>query len=228
VKVRLISGFGLNTADGRGMVCIENKMRTYAMDSTPEKSPFLQQISNRMRLQNYAIRTEQTYLGWIKRFILYHDKRHPAEMGEIEVANYLTHLAVDRNVSPATQGQALNALVYLYAKIFENPLGDITGLIRPKKKQKFPVVLSQAEVARLLSYLEGPQWLVACLLYGSGLRLMEGIRLRVKDIDFDRLAIIVRSGKEAKTAWLRWQKNSLIHCRPIWSRSDRCTKKTWH
>ena len=168
------------------------------MDSKPEKSPFLTEVRHLMRVQNYAIRTENAYVDWIKRFILFNDKRHPVEMGEQEVAAFLTHLAVNRNVAPATQGQALNALVYLYAKVLNRPMGEITGLVRPKKKQKIPVVLSQVEVRDLLSNLEGLHWLVACLLYGSGLRLMEGIRLRVKDIDFDRLSITVKNGKGGK------------------------------
>ena len=168
------------------------------MDSQPEKSPFLTEVRHLMRVQNYAIRTENAYVDWIKRFILFNDKRHPVEMGEQEVAEFLTHLAVNRNVAPATQSQALNALVYLYAKVLSRPMGEITGIVRPKKKQKIPVVLSQVEVRDLLSKLEGLHWLVACLLYGSGLRLMEGIRLRVKDIDFDRLSITVKNGKGGK------------------------------
>ena len=168
------------------------------MDSQPEKSPFLTEVRHLMRVQNYAIRTENAYVDWIKRFILFNDKRHPVEMGEQEVAAFLTHLAVNRNVAPATQSQALNALVYLYAKVLSRPMGEITGIVRPKKKQKIPVVLSQVEVRDLLSKLEGLHWLVACLLYGSGLRLMEGIRLRVKDINFDRLSITVKNGKGGK------------------------------
>jgi integron integrase len=168
------------------------------MDSQHNKSPFLTEVRHLMRVQNYAIRTENAYVDWIKRFILFSDKRHPVEMGEQEVAAFLTHLAVNRNVAPATQGQALNALVYLYAKVLNRPMGEITGIVRPKKKHKIPVVLSQVEVRNLLSELEGLHWLVACLLYGSGLRLMEGIRLRVKDIDFDRLSITVKNGKGGK------------------------------
>lgn len=169
------------------------------MDSRHNNSPFLTEVRHLMRVQNYAIRTENAYVDWIKRFILFNDKRHPIEMGEQEVAAFLTHLAVNRNVAPATQGQALNALVYLYAKVLNRPMSEITGIVRPKKKHKIPVVLSQEEVRHLLSELEGLHWLVACLLYGSGLRLlMEGIRLRVKDIDFDRLSITVKNGKGGK------------------------------
>jgi len=168
------------------------------MESKNKKSPFLEEVRQLMRVQHYAIRTEQSYIDWIRRFILFHGKRHPAEMGESEIAAFLTHLSVNRNVAPATQGQALNALVYLYRKVLNRPMGKIQGIVRPKKREKIPVVLTQLEVANMLSKLEGVHWLVGCLLYGSGLRLMECIRLRVKDIDFDRLSITVRSGEGGK------------------------------
>jgi hypothetical protein len=103
------------------------------MDSQHNKSPFLTEVRHLMRVQNYAKRTENAYVDWIKRFILFSDKRHPVEMGEQEVAAFLTHLAVNRNVAPATQGQALNALVYLYAKVLNRPMGEITGIVGPKK-----------------------------------------------------------------------------------------------
>jgi integron integrase len=151
-----------------------------------------------MRVQHYAIRTELSYIDWIKRFILFHDKRHPSEMGEAEVVAFLTHLSVNRNVAPATQGQALNALVFLYRKVLNRPLDEMHGIVRSKKKSKIPVVLTQLEVATMLSKLEGVHWLAGCLLYGSGLRLMECIRLRVKDVDYGRLSITVRSGKGGK------------------------------
>ncbi len=151
-----------------------------------------------MRVQHYAIRTEQTYIEWIRRFILYHKKRHPKDMREPEVAEFLTHLSVKRNVAPATQTLALNALVFLYRKVLNDPLGEIHGIIRSKRNEKIPVVLSELEVTHLLSNLEGIHWLVACMLYGSGLRLMECIRLRVKDLDFNRLSITVRQGKGGK------------------------------
>ncbi len=168
------------------------------MESKKQNSPFLEKVRQLMRVQHYAIRTELSYIQWIKRFILFHDKRHPSEMGEAEVAAFLTHLSVDRNVAPATQGQALNALVFLYRKVLNRPLDEIHGIVRSKRKSKIPVVLTQLEVASLLSNLEGVHWLAGCLLYGSGLRLMECIRLRVKDVDFGRLSITVRQGKGGK------------------------------
>ena len=152
------------------------------MESYPQKSPFLEDVRQIMRTQHYAIRTEQSYIDWIRRFILYHGKRHPRDMVESEVASCLTHLSVNRKVAPGTQGQALNALVFLYRKVLNQPLGEIQGGVRAKKREKIPVVLTPSEVADLLSRLEGNHWLVGCILYGSGLRLMECIRLPVKDI----------------------------------------------
>lgn len=168
------------------------------MESKKRSSPFLEEVRQLMRAQHYAIRTESSYIDWIRRFILFHGKRHPSEMGEPEVVAFLTHLSVNRNVAPATQGQALNALVFLYRKVLNRPLNEMHGIVRSKKKPKIPVVLSQLEVSTVLSKLEGVHWLAGCLLYGSGLRLMECIRLRVKDVDFDRLSITVRSGKGEK------------------------------
>jgi len=168
------------------------------MESKKQCSPFLEEVRQLMRVQHYAIRTEQSYIDWIKRFILFHGKRHPSEMGEAEVAAFLTHLTVNRNVAPATQGQALNALVFLYRKVLNRPLEELHGIVRSKKKPRIPVVLTQREISTVLSKLEGVHWLAGCLLYGSGLRLMECIRLRVKDIDFDRLSITVRHGKGGK------------------------------
>lgn len=161
-------------------------------------SPFLEQVRNAIRVRHYSIRTEEAYLGWIRRFILFHGKRHPQEMGETEVGAFLTDLAVRGRVAASTQNQALNALVFLYKVVLERPLGEVGGVVRAKKPQRLPVVLTADEVRRLLRHLEGTHWLVACLLYGSGLRLMEAVRLRVKDLDFDHRAILVRDGKGAK------------------------------
>jgi len=168
------------------------------VDSTRKKSPFLEEVRQVLRVQHYAIRTEQSYIEWIKRYIRFHNKQHPKDMGEEEVAAFLTHLSVARNVAPATQGQALNALVFLYRKVLDAPLGEIRGIVRAKKRTKIPVVLTINEVIGLISNLEGVHWLAACIMYGSGLRLMECIRLRVKDLDFSRLSITVRQGKGGK------------------------------
>ena len=162
------------------------------------QSPFLDSVGDAIRVRHYSIRTERTYLRWIRYYILYHGKRHPKDLGPEHVAQYLTHLAVDREVAPATQNQALNALVFLYDKFLEQPLGEIRGIVRAKPKQKLPVVLTTEEVRRLLAELSGLHWLVACLQYGSGLRLLESVRLRVKDLDFNHRAILVRDGKGGK------------------------------
>lgn len=161
-------------------------------------SPFLNEVIRAIRVRHYSIRTEKTYVGWIRRFILFHDKRHPGEMGAIEVGEFLSHLAVTRNVSASTQNQALNALVFLYKAVLDRPIGELHGVVRAKKPQRVPVVLSRDEIAEVLRYLDGIHWLAACLLYGSGLRLMECIRLRVKDLDFNHRAIYVRDGKGGK------------------------------
>lgn len=161
-------------------------------------SPFLSRVRDAMRVRHYSIRTEDAYLGWMRRFILFHGKRHPQEMGAVEVAAFLTHLAVEGRVSAATQNQALNALVFLYDKVLEQPLGEIAGIVRAKPKRKLPVVLSPDEVRRVLRELSGTHWLIACLQYGSGLRLMESVRLRVKDLDFAYRTITVRDGKGSK------------------------------
>lgn len=161
-------------------------------------SPFLHQVREAIRVRHYSRRTEDAYLGWIRRYILFHGKRHPAEMGAAEVGAFLSHLAVGREVSAGTQNQALNALVFLYGKVLEAPLPEIAGVVRAKSSKRLPVVLTTAEVAHVLRSLRGVPWLVACLLYGSGLRLMEAMRLRVKDLDFPRRALVVRDGKGSK------------------------------
>ncbi len=160
-------------------------------------SPLLQQVIESIRVRHYSIRTEKAYLDWIKRYIYFHNKRHPAELGEKDVSAFLTYLAVKRDVSPSTQNQALNALNFLYRNVLEQPLGDLKG-IRAKKKQKLPVVLNQQEVSAILHNLNGSAWLAACLMYGSGLRLMECVRLRVMNLSFEHRAIYIIDGKGAK------------------------------
>lgn len=168
------------------------------MQTGSETSPFLNRVREIIRTRHYSIRTEQSYTHWVKRYILFHKKRHPKTLGEAEVAAFLTHLAVNRQVSPSTQNQALNALVFLYRHVLEQPLGDILGAVRAKRPERLPVILTRTEVRQVFANLDGPHWLPACLLYGSGLRLMECLRLRVKDLDFDHRAITVRCGKGGK------------------------------
>jgi len=161
-------------------------------------SPFLERVRAAIRVRHYSLRTEHAYIDWIRRYIRFHGKRHPETMAEPEVGRFLSYLAVQRRVSPATQNQALNALVFLYRHVLERPLGEVQGVVRAKQRPRLPVVLSAAEVRAVLAGLDGVHWLVGCLQYGSGLRLMESVRLRVKDLDLARRAIYVRSGKGAK------------------------------
>jgi len=149
------------------------------------KPKLLDQVRDVIRRKHYSIRTEQAYIDWIKRFIIYHNKRHPAEMAEEEVARFLTHLARDRDVAPSTQNQALSALLFLYKEVLKHEIGWLEKVERAKKPPKLPVVLSRMEVKRIFAHLHGVPKLMAGLLYGSGLRLMECVRLRVKDVDFE-------------------------------------------
>lgn len=168
------------------------------MERESRRSPFLDEVRNAIRVRHYSRRTEESYLMWIRRFIRFHGLRHPRDMAEPDVGRFLTHLATKEDLAAATQNQALNALVFLYKAVLERPLGEIRGVVRSKRKKKIPVVLTRDEVRRVLSGLEGVHWLVACLQYGSGLRLMESVRLRVQDMDFDHRAVHVRDGKGGK------------------------------
>ncbi|MDP7254828.1 MAG: integron integrase [Planctomycetota bacterium] len=160
----------------------------------------MEQITRVMRSRHYALSTERSYKGWIKRYIKFHKMQSRDDMkeGERRVEDFLTHLAVDGNVSPSTQNQALNALVFLYRQVLKDPLGDGIDAVRARKKVNVPVVLTTQESARVISLMSGVPQLVAKLLYGSGLRVAEAVRLRVKDIDFEMKEIVVRSGKGNK------------------------------
>ncbi len=165
---------------------------------TARKPKLLDQVRETIRRKHYSIRTEATYIGWIKRYIFFHGKRHPAEMGAAEMELFLNHLAAERNVAAATQNQALNALVFLYREVLRKDFDRMENLERAKRPALLPVVLTETEVHNVLAHLDGQNWLMASLLYGSGLRLMECVRLRVKDIDFEYRQITVRDGKGAK------------------------------
>lgn len=162
------------------------------------KPKLLEQVRQQIRLRNYSIRTETVYAEWVKRFIRFHRYRHPLEMGAAEIEAFLTHLAVARNVSGSTQNQALAALLFLYKEVLRVELPWLDGIVRAKKPQHLPVVLTRDEVAKVLAQLSGVRWIVANLLYGAGLRLLEALRLRVKDVDFARGEILVRDGKGQK------------------------------
>jgi integron integrase len=165
----------------------------------PRGNPkLLDQVRNVIRRKHYSIRTEQTYTDWIRRFILFHGKRHPSEMGESEVTSFLTSLAREGNVAASTQNQALSALLFLYKEVLKQQIGWLDKVERAKKPARLPVVLTRDEVHKIFAHLHGMHRLMGGLLYGSGLRLMECVRLRVKDIDFGYLRITVRDGKGAK------------------------------
>ena len=159
------------------------------------KYRLLEQVRRGLRVRHYSRRTEIAYCGWIRRFILFHGRRHPSTMGEIEIAAYLNHLATTGGVSASTQNQALNALLFLYRQIFKRDIGLIPDLTPAKRGRRLPVVLSVSEVRSILGRMKGVSRLCASLMYGSGLRLSECTSLRIKDIDFDRGEIMVRAGK---------------------------------
>jgi len=162
------------------------------------KAKLRDQVGEVMRFKHYSLRTEEAYWNWIKRFILFHGKRHPREMGAGEAQSFLTDLAARQNVAVATQNQALNALVFLYREVLNLPLGDIGEIERPRRPARLPVVLSREETQRVLAAFEGTHQLMAKLLYGTGMRLMECIRLRVKDVDMAQNQVLVRDGKGFK------------------------------
>lgn len=158
----------------------------------------MDQVRSALRYHHYSLRTEQSYSQWIKRFILFHGKRHPVEMGEQEIVGYLTFLANEKHVSASTQNQALSALLFLYKKVLNIELEWMDDIVRAKRPKRLPVVLSQPETIKLLKQLKPPYKLIAYVMYGTGVRLMEAMRLRVKDIDFSYRKIIIRSGKGDK------------------------------
>lgn len=162
------------------------------------KLKLLDQVSEVMRFKHHSLRTEQAYRQWIKRFIFFHGKRHPRDLGKAEVRTFLNDLAARQGVAVSTQNQALNALVFLYREVLHLRLGEIEEIERPTRPARLPVVLTREETKRLLAAMTGTHQLMARLLYGAGLRLMEGVRLRVKDVDFAANQIVVREGKGFK------------------------------
>jgi integron integrase len=166
--------------------------------SAPGQPRLLDRVRQALRLRHYSRRTEEAYVAWIRRYIFFHHVRHPAEMGAAEINAFLTHLAVAGRVSASTQNQAFSALLFLYQQVLEVEPGRIAGVVRARRPKRLPVVLTRDEVRRVLLGLEGVPRLVCGLLYGSGLRVLEGLRLRVKDVDFDRGELTVREGKGDK------------------------------
>ena len=165
-------------------------------DQPPKK--LLDQVRDAIRLRHYSLRTEDTYVEWIKRYILFHHKRHPKDMGAAEIEAFLTHLAVIDHVSASTQNQALSALLFLYRYVLNLKLDQPIHATRAKRPERLPVVMTRDETLRVITALSGAEQLMAKVLYGSGLRLMECVRLRVKDIDFAQHQIVVRAGKGDK------------------------------
>ena len=168
------------------------------LSKTPENGQgkkLLDQMRDTLRVKHYSYRTEDTYIEWVRRFILFHGKRHPKEMGGPEIEAFITHLAVERHVATSTQNQALSAILFLYKYVLKKEVDMPPSLVRPGRPKRLPTVLAHAEVGRIISQMQGVTKTMTKLLFGSGLRLMECMRLRVKDIDFDHRQIIIRDGK---------------------------------
>jgi integron integrase len=168
---------------------------TDSFEPTPR---LLDRVRELIRIRHYSIRTEQAYLQWIQRFVRFHDNKHPKDLGPNEVTAFLSHLAMARNVAASTQNQALNAILFLYRDVLKLELPWLDSVQRAKKPQRLPVVLTRNEVRSLLAQMEGTTWLMAALIYGGGLRLLECLRLRVKDIDFEYCQLVIRDAKGQK------------------------------
>jgi integron integrase len=167
--------------------------KTHLDGSKPKK--LLDQVSETLRTKHYAYRTEQTYLDWIKRYIIFHKKRHPKDMGANEIREFIAYLATERKVAASTQNQALSAIIFLYRMVLEQDIILPPGLVNPSRPKRLPTILTHAEAMSVINHMRGTPRLMTKILYGSGLRLMECMRLRVKDIDFENHQIIVRGGK---------------------------------
>jgi len=166
--------------------------------AAPPGPKLLDRVRIALRTRHYSPRTEEAYVGWCRRYILFHHIRHPAEMGPADVAAFVSHLAVQEHVSASTQNQALSALLFLYREVLGRPIGRVDGIVHAKRPKTLPVVLTRDEIRALLSKLHGTSWLVTWLLYGTGLRLFECLELRVKDIDVERCQVVLRRGKGQK------------------------------
>lgn len=180
------------------MVIYSQKNKRSTEGFKPKASKLLDQVREVMRYHHYGLRTEEAYTYWIKQFILFHNKRHPKDMGKSEIEMFLSYLAVSRKVAASTQNQAFSALLFLYKQVLGLPFADDIAAIRSKRPPKIPVVLSQNEVARLLGAMRGDAALMARVMYGGGLRLKELLRLRVQDVDFDNGYLIIHAGKGDK------------------------------
>jgi len=168
------------------------------MSAVTTSPRLLDRVRDAIRTRHYSRRTEKAYVYWVRRFVLFHNKRHPLEMGAPDVSTFLSHLAVQQKVAASTQNQAFSALLFLYREVLGRRLDPLENAVRAKRPSHLPVVLTQAEVKAILGRLHGAPWLMASLMYGAGLRLLECARLRVKDVDFARCEITVRDGKGAR------------------------------
>jgi integron integrase len=194
-----VNNVNTHTPINRTLAVIDGGLNFNASVQPPTQKPkLLDQVRQAIRTRHYSYRTEKAYVHWIKRFVFFHNKRHPAEMGEAEIGWFLSSLATDSHVSASTQNQALNALLFLYREILKKDIGYVNGVVRAKRPHRLPVVLTRQEIRSILGLLNGSDWLMAMLLYGAGLRLMECLRLRVKDVDFTSNQIVVRAGKGDK------------------------------
>jgi integron integrase len=164
----------------------------------PSRSALLNQVRRELRVRHLSRRTAKAYIGWILRFLRFHPNRDPGKLDESEISAFLTHLATHDNVSASTQNQARSALLFLYRRVLRRDIEDLKGVVRAKVSRRIPVVLTREEVTAVIDRLQGPQRLMVELMYGCGLRLLECLRLRVKDVDFGRFEIVVRSGKGNK------------------------------
>jgi integron integrase len=173
-------------------------MEFHRKPQSPARPRLLDQVREAIRTRHYSPRTEKAYVGWIKRFVFFHGKRHPADMGEAEITQFLSSLATKDRVSASTQNQALSALLFLYRDVLRHNIDWVDGIVRAKTPKRLPVVLTREEVRAVLDELDGTPLIMATLLYGAGLRVLECLRLRIKDIDFRTNQIIVRGGKGAK------------------------------
>jgi integrase len=178
---------------------MEGIMRKCDESKAASEPRLLDQVRDVIRLKHYSIRTEHTYIDWIRRYILFHNKQHPKLLGERHINGFLTHLAVKRKVASSTQNQALCAIVFLYRDVLKIKLGEFGDIAWAKKPVKLPVVFTRQEIKQVLLQLDGVNWLMGQVLYGAGLRVMECVRLRVKDIDFGYGQIVVRDGKGVKS-----------------------------
>jgi integron integrase len=167
-------------------------------ESAKPKPRLFDEVRAVARMRHLSLRTEQAYVSWIKRYIFFHQKRHPREMGEAEIRAFISHLAVDKHIAASTQTVALSALLFLYRDVLKQELPYVANIERAQKPKRLPLVFTREEVKRILANLDGTHWLIAGLLYGSGVRLMECLRLRVKDIDFTYAQITIRDGKGEK------------------------------